>query len=205
MPRSDHGHLTIRHRSSLRDCALWPTSKSSNSESSSLGSNLCLSTYFRSIYCHSRPVLYEGIVKQRLCPMTRRAVSYLLVILTIKMFVLALGGSSSPGITTAETTIAVRAGDALQAAVDRAKYGDTVVLEAGATFVGPLYLRNKGASQGSNGAFVTIRTSDLTGIAGEGQRVTPQQARSMPKIVSPDQQAAIVTEPEAHHFKFIGV
>ena len=43
-------------------------------------------------------------------------------------------------------TIEVRAGGNLQAALDAAEPGDQIVLEAGATFVGPFVLPNKAAS-----------------------------------------------------------
>jgi hypothetical protein len=99
-------------------------------------------------------------------------------------------------------TINVKAGDDLQAAIDQAKYGDTVVLQAGATFVGPLNLRDKG----TGADYITIRTSDLAGISRENERIQPaQHARSMPKIVSPSQLSSITTSPQAHHYRFIGV
>jgi hypothetical protein len=53
---------------------------------------------------------------------------------------------------------------------------------------------------------ITIRTSDLAGISREGERINPaQHARSMPKIVSPNEQAAVDTAPQAHHYKFVGI
>src|SRR5437899_2946811 len=66
-----------------------------------------------------------------------------------------------------QATITVRAGDDLQAAIDDAHYGDTVIVEAGATFVGPLRLRDKGPGSGGDADYITIRTSDLFGIAKE--------------------------------------
>jgi hypothetical protein len=105
-----------------------------------------------------------------------------------------------------QATIAVRAGENLQAAIDKAHYGDTVVVEAGATYLGPLRLRDKGVGSGNDADYITIRTSDLAGISREGERISPaQQARSMPKIVSPNEQAAINTDPQAHHYKFVGL
>jgi hypothetical protein len=138
-----------------------------------------------------------------------RAISLFAVIFTIQVLALALAGSQRPvrvlG-TGTQATITVRLGDNLQAAIDEAHYGDTVVLEAGATFVGPLHLRNKGAGSGGDADFITIRTSDLSGISREGERINPPlQARSMPKIVSPNQQAAVTSDPQAHHYKFIGI
>src|SRR4051812_20366133 len=105
-----------------------------------------------------------------------RTISILAVIFTIQVLALALAGSQRPvrviGPGT-QATITVRSGENLQAAIDEAHYGDTVVLEAGATFVGPLRLRNKGASSGGDSDFITIRTSDLSGISREGERIDP--------------------------------
>ena len=139
---------------------------------------------------------------------TLRAVPYLTAI-TILVLGLALACAQRPrGVSGAEApaTITVKAGGNLQVAIDAARYGDTVLLEAGATYVGPLRLRDKGAVNGNDADYITIRTSDLAGIAREGERISPvQQARSMPKIVSPNEQPAVSTDPRAHHYKFVGI
>lgn len=103
-------------------------------------------------------------------------------------------------------TINVRAGGDLQAALDAARFGDTVVLEAGATYAGVLRLPFKGAGTGTDADYITVRTSDLAGIPAEGARVQPEtHARSMPKILAPDNGAAVATAPQAHHYRFVGV
>jgi len=102
--------------------------------------------------------------------------------------------------------INVRAGEKLQAAIDRAKFGDTIVLQAGATFVGPIMLPYKGPGTNTDADYITIRTSNLSGIPAEGVRVRPaQHAAAMPKIVAPRHSSSIATAPQAHHYKFIGV
>ncbi|MDQ6652921.1 MAG: hypothetical protein M3Y84_09265 [Acidobacteriota bacterium] len=96
-------------------------------------------------------------------------------------------------------------GGDLQAAVKSATFGDTIILQAGATYRGPLILLDKGTSSGSDADYITIRTSDLSGIAREGNRITPAHAAAMAKIVSPSKQSAIGTQPQAQHYKFIGI
>jgi hypothetical protein len=103
------------------------------------------------------------------------------------------------------STIAVKAGGDLQAAIAGARYGDVIVLEAGATYRGPIMLPFKeGASDTSQ--YITITTSNPNGIAAENQRVNPQiHAAAMPKIVSPNSSVAIGTEERAHHYRFVGI
>ncbi|MFL6209335.1 MAG: hypothetical protein ACJ74W_10825 [Pyrinomonadaceae bacterium] len=106
----------------------------------------------------------------------------------------------------AANIVTVRAGDNLQAAVNAAHFGDTILLAAGATYTGPLLLPFKGTGTGSDADYITIRTADLAGIPAEGARVQPDlHARAMPKLVAPDNQPALATAPQAHHYKFIGV
>ena len=101
--------------------------------------------------------------------------------------------------------IQVKAGGDLQAAIEEARYGDTIVLEAGATYRGPIVLRFKdGAPNGDQ--YITITTSNTGGIPAENQRVNPQvHAQAMPKIVAPDSSVAISTDERAHHYKFVGI
>jgi hypothetical protein len=56
----------------------------------------------------------------------------------------------------------VHAGDNLQAAIDSARYGDEIVVDAGAVFQGPIILRNKGplpSGMTDEQAYITIRSS----------------------------------------------
>ena len=99
--------------------------------------------------------------------------------------------------------IQVKAGSNLQAFVDRAQYGDTLVLAAGATYTGPLVLPYK---EPAGDAYITITTSNSGGISAEGERIKPElHARAMPKIVSPNSSVAIGTAERAHHYKFVGI
>lgn len=100
-----------------------------------------------------------------------------------------------------EKTVLVRAGDDLQKALDAARPGDTVVLEAGATFRGTITLPNKGAGD----SYITVRSSRLAELPA-GVRVTPAQGALMPKIVAPGRgEPAIRTAPGAHHYRLLGI
>jgi hypothetical protein len=99
----------------------------------------------------------------------------------------------------------VRRGGNLQAAIDTAHYGDVIVLEAGATYTGPIILPFKESKAGSE-EYITITTSNPKGIPPESERVNPEvHASAMPKIVSPNSSVAVGTAERAHHYKFVGI
>ncbi|HEX8687808.1 MAG TPA: hypothetical protein VF654_14970, partial [Pyrinomonadaceae bacterium] len=105
------------------------------------------------------------------------------------------------GSAAAPRVIRVKAGDDLRRALDQARPGDTLVLEAGATFVGPFTLSPK-----TGDGWVTVQSSALDSLPGEGQRVSPSDAPGMPKVVSPGRgEPAVRTAPGAHHFRFVGI
>lgn len=103
--------------------------------------------------------------------------------------------------TSGKTFIEVKKGDYLQGAINAAQPGDTIILEVGASFTGPITLPNKpGAS------FITITSSQLSSLPAAGVRVSPNDAARMPKIVTPGKgQSALQTEAGAHHFRVIGI
>jgi hypothetical protein len=107
----------------------------------------------------------------------------------------AEAGSSGTG-----QTRRIPASGNLQEALDLAKPGDTVVLEAGAPYLGHFILPSKAGS-----SFITITTSALTSLPPEGVRIGPPQASYMPKLVSPDQQPALAAASGAHHYKLVGI
>ena len=100
----------------------------------------------------------------------------------------------------------MNSGGNLQQALNSAQFGDTIVLQAGATFSGTFVLPFKGEGTGSDKDYITIRTAELSSIPPEGERVKPQlHAKAMPKIVSTSSDPALRVEQRAHHYKFIGV
>ncbi|HYO92632.1 MAG TPA: hypothetical protein VEQ40_13405, partial [Pyrinomonadaceae bacterium] len=79
--------------------------------------------------------------------------------------------------------ITVRAGDDLQRAINEARPGDTIYIEAGAVFKGPFTLPRKNSD-----AFITIRTlAPDASLPAANQRISPAYAVAMPKLVSPGQ------------------
>ncbi|MBI2893442.1 MAG: hypothetical protein HYY06_07805 [Deltaproteobacteria bacterium] len=106
------------------------------------------------------------------------------------------GCGSASGVETG-----VAAGQDLQAAIDAAGPGDTLLLEAGATFTGHFELPVR---EGSD--CVTIRTSTPDEELEPGVRVSPADAAMLARVVTPgDGLPAISTEPGAHHYRLVGL
>src|SRR5690349_17190573 len=86
----------------------------------------------------------------------------------------------SSAVPAAAATITVSAGGNLQAAIDAAQPGDTISLQAGATFTGSFYLPAKGGT-----AYITIRSSTPDSqLPAAGARITPAYAPLLAKIAS---------------------
>lgn len=102
---------------------------------------------------------------------------------------------------TTGSTISVHPGDNLQAAIDRAMPGDTLLLDAGATFTGNFILPAKSGSD-----FVTIRSSAPdASLPGATMRIDPSYAALLPKLVSPNSLPALSTEAGAHHYRLLAL
>jgi hypothetical protein len=95
----------------------------------------------------------------------------------------------------------IRAADDLQAALNAAKPGDELRLEAGSLFRGPFVLPAK-----TGDGMITVRT-DLADAAlpPAGTRVTPQTAARFAKLESLTSEPALRTAPGAHNWRLLGL
>lgn len=100
----------------------------------------------------------------------------------------------------AAAEIAVPRGGDLQAALDRAKPGDAVVLAAGAVYRGNFVLRPKGGSPEA----VTLRSSEAARIP-EGVRLRPQDFPLLAIIETPDATPALDAADRAGPFRFTAI
>ena len=96
--------------------------------------------------------------------------------------------------------IRVAAGGDLQRALNDARPGDVIELQAGATFTGNFVLPNKSGS-----GWIHVRSSAHAELPLPGTRVLPAHAPLLPKIVTANLEPAIRTAAAAHHYRFVGV
>jgi hypothetical protein len=99
-------------------------------------------------------------------------------------------------------TIVVREGGDLQHALDAASPGDVISLEAGATFTGNFTLPRKSGS-----GWITLRsaTPDAS-LPREGERMTPDRAAGLARIVTPNAMPAISTgKSGGSHYRIMAV
>ena len=89
--------------------------------------------------------------------------------------------------------------DDLQAAIDAAQPGDTIVAQAGATFTGGFLLPVK-----SGTGEIVIRSSRLSELP-EGERVNPSQSALFAKLQTTKTAPVIRTAPGAHHYRLEGI
>jgi hypothetical protein len=107
--------------------------------------------------------------------------------------VLAAAPPPPPGVIT------VNAGGDLQSALDLAQPGDTIMLQAGATFSGNFVLPVK-----TGATYITIRSSAPdSALPLSTARINPSYAAQLPKIQSGNGMQAMVTAPGAHHYRLL--
>ena len=97
--------------------------------------------------------------------------------------------------------INVPAGGNFQAALNNAQLGDTIVLQAGATYIGPFTLPDKTNGSG----WIYVVPSNYNSLPPPGTRVSPSDFLNMPKIVAPADSSAIVTVDDSNYFRFVGI
>lgn len=125
------------------------------------------------------------------------------VIIAICFSVAGCSGSViGSGLEFGDKTITVRKGGDFQAALDKAVPGDTIILEAGATFSGAFKLPRKTGAE-----FITVRSSaPIDKLPAEGTRFDPvKHAAYVPKLVSDVKGESVIFADGAHHFRFIGI
>jgi hypothetical protein len=116
------------------------------------------------------------------------------------------GGSTTGPVWSFATTAAtgartwnVAAGGDLQGTLNSAQPGDTILLQAGATFSGNFVLPAKAPDATS---YLTIRSSaDPLTLPAPGVRIDPTYAALLPKLRSPNMSPALATAPYAHHYR----
>ena len=89
--------------------------------------------------------------------------------------------------------------DSLQAAINAANYGDTIVVQAGATFTGNFTLPKKTGT-----GEIVIQSSRISELP-EGARVNPSQSALFAKLQTTTPDPVIATAPGAHHYRFQGI
>jgi hypothetical protein len=97
----------------------------------------------------------------------------------------------------AAATLTVPAGGDLQAALETAQPGDTIVLEPGATYIGNFRLPVK-----EGDAYIVLRTGgDARRLPGPGTRISPAHAPLLAKLKSPNEFGALSAAAGAHHWR----
>lgn len=111
--------------------------------------------------------------------------------------------SGQTRLASSANIISVKLGEDFQSALDRARPGDTILLQAGATFRGAFSLPNKTGNE-----FITIRSSaDPDQLPPVDTRIVPEKfAAVLPKLESDIKgQPVILAVNGAHHYRFIGI
>jgi hypothetical protein len=102
------------------------------------------------------------------------------------------------GVPASAATLTVNSGGSLQNALNAAQPGDTIRLQAGATFTGNFTLPAK-----SGTSYITVRSSASDAqLPATGVRMTTAYASLLPKIRAAGSLYAIRTASAAHHWRF---
>ena len=125
----------------------------------------------------------------------------------LMVLICAVVASSQSARAAATQTFNVATSEDFQSALDAAKRGDVIQVQAGASLVGNFILPNKTGKQKKGASdWVTVRTSASDDeLPPEGTRITPSYSNAMAKLVSPNNEPVVRGEAGAHHFRFIGI
>lgn len=97
----------------------------------------------------------------------------------------------------------------LQTALNSARCGDTITLQAGGTYETPksqsFVLPYKPQCSSTDNSFITIISSNLRDLPPEGTRVSPKDASAMPRLVTSSTVPAVYINQKAHHYRFVGI
>lgn len=130
------------------------------------------------------------------------------LLLPLAVSLTAWGASPEPPRERVNTLLPVQTGSTLrvaedcgdlQAKIDAARPGDTVLIPHGATCTGNFTLRNKGAASG----WIVIQTNGSLPLP--GYRISPDRAAQLAKIVTANGNPAIRTEAGANHYRLVGL
>ncbi len=133
-------------------------------------------------------------------PLTFGAVILVTFFCGLVIFSLVSGAGTT--IESVNGEIFVKRGGDFQAALNQARPGDTIKLEAGATYPGPFTLPRKNGD-----SFITITTSaQAADLPAAGERVNPKRhSQSMPKLISETVEPVVLATDGAHHYRFVAV
>jgi hypothetical protein len=120
-------------------------------------------------------------------------------------FVLAVGMclALTGGLDSAGSTVRVASGGDLQAALEKAKPGDTILLARDGRYAGNFVLPARHAAAGQTGEddrVITVRTAG-DGWPREGERMTPAAAEHLAALQSPNASPALSTAPAARGWR----
>src|ERR1700752_5412482 len=115
---------------------------------------------------------------------------------------------SSGFVSLKAATLVVPAGGDLQAAINVANFGDTIVLQAGASYVAPggqvaYSLPLKSGGTGTAADYITITTSNFASLP--SGRVSASDKVNMAKIVALGGRGAFQVGPNAKYWKLVGL
>jgi len=90
-----------------------------------------------------------------------------------------------------------------QQALNAARPGDVITLQAGVVLQGNFFLPER--TSGADERWITIRSGSTDEALPEGIRVMPAQAAAMARLESSNSQPVLLTRSGAHHYRFEGI